>query len=655
MSTQEATGTTLGKRSRISRGGKQPSTTRPKPKGWKRNGDIEGTDTKQQNEEEEGDDSEQCIICANKIQYAAISPCNHTTCHVCAFRQRSLYERNACLVCRTENESLIFSEQIDKNFAEFQEKHFTDVDEKLKIKFTAQYVYRDTIGLLENNCSICHSTFSNFKELNEHIKSEHNKYYCVICSKNKKAFISELGTFTYKQLQKHLSEGNGKDFKGHPECKHCRGKRFYSEDELNVHIRDRHERCHICDQNDPKNADYFRNYDNLYSHFKSDHYVCSVPSCIEKRFVVFREDLDLTAHMLREHGGLTGSNGKVVIGSSSRQFHSQLSTFSSSNSSSTSSSNDRRGGQVHSSDQVDSYDVKKMRLEERAKHYLNYNNREIKKFLDLNINFRSKQLSAKDLLKSYKELFKNSKDADINILLFEFSELFQENSDQYKDLITTSAEYEGGIQQREQYPVLGNSSNGGLSMNSWGSNSNSRQTGSSIERFPTLEKPKKPKTLAINANKPIKYTTVIKKLLSSSYSPVNINNSRASPTYKPDYLSNLNKAPPLSSLPTLGGSSRSNSASSSGSNTPSRASATNSGASTPNLPESKFPALEKKPAKRTFPRVNPVNTGPGVWGSNEESKKDTKENSVDEDWGVPIIDKRQQKLKKKQNKLIFKS
>ena len=43
--------------------------------------------------------------------------------------------------------------------------------------------------------------------------------------------------------------------------------------------------------------------------------------------MVFRDDLDLTAHMLKEHGGITGSNNRVIIGSNSHHHFSQLSTF----------------------------------------------------------------------------------------------------------------------------------------------------------------------------------------------------------------------------------------------------------------------------------------------------------------------------------------
>jgi hypothetical protein len=45
-------------------------------------------------------------------------------------------------------------------------------------------------------------------------------------------------------------------------------------------------------------------------HFRSSHYPCLYPSCLESKFVVFSTDLDLKAHQLEVHG----SRGKVDLG-----------------------------------------------------------------------------------------------------------------------------------------------------------------------------------------------------------------------------------------------------------------------------------------------------------------------------------------------------
>lgn len=530
------------------------------------------------------DETEVCLICANKIQYASILPCNHTVCHMCSFRQRALYDRKACLVCRTENDRLVYSEDIDKQYLDFSRKDYVRSSEKYQIDFTADYVFSDTLALLENTCSVCSNTFPSFNALVNHTNEEHNKHYCLICLKNKKAFVSEFTTYTQKQLQRHQSEGDGIGFKGHPECKHCRGKRFYLDDELNVHIRDKHERCHICDRDFPKTADYYRNYDALYVHFRHDHYVCLVPECVEKRFVVFKEDLDLTAHMLKDHGGLTGSTGKVVLGATGRQFQLQLLTFLAGSS---------RNKARDPAPDTDSYDTKKMRMEERAKHYLNYNTSKISAFQQLNASYRSKKIEASALLSAYKDLFSSNTDEEISILLGEFTELFSLASEQYKALSTVSDDFRASVDKKVLFPALGRGTSKPINVHSWGG----ALSRSPLENFPALAKPTKKAPVA-PTQPAIRYTTIIKKQPKPQTSM-----QQASLDYRPNYL---NKTSSASSLPALGLATYANgSSSNSRLNSPCSLSV--------NL--LRFPALEKKPAKKVFPRVNPIPSGPGQWGA----------------------------------------
>jgi hypothetical protein len=629
----------IPKKSRVNRGDKPQQKNR---KGWKKNPrNPDGTESK---DEEELNEDEQCIICANKIHYASIPPCNHTTCHMCTFRHRALYGKTLCLVCRSDNERVIFSEQIEKVYTDFGANDIVKSHLKYNIDFTAEYVYNDTLGLLDYKCYVsgCHETFLGFKALSEHVKAEHNKFYCLICSKNKKAFLCELTLYTYKQLQRHQSEGDEEGFDGHPECKHCRGLRFYSEDELNIHIRDKHERCHICDQVTPKTADYYKNYDDLYTHFRMDHYVCTVPSCLDKKFIVFREDLELTSHMLKEHGGLTGSNGKVIVGSSNNQFQSLLSTFNGSVGapSTTGQSRRRNRNNNDSNEEVDSYDTKKMRLEERAKHYLHYNTSSINEFLKINTAYKSGNITAKDVLKEYQTLFDKRDKSELSMLIYELSEIFPKNSEQHKNLKSISNELHIAS-EAEQYPVLGgySSPSSTASIHSWG-NSN-RKVGA--DNFPTLSKPKKATSSQVNANQPIRYTKVLKKA-GNKTSPLTINQG-ADPNYKPNYLSNLkDKNSSASSLPSLG-QSRSHLPN------PMLARSNANSASTLSLSESKFPALEKKSTKKVFPRVKLVNVDSTQWGTSSTPQSPESEDVFEE----LITDKRKQKLKKKQDKLLFKT
>jgi hypothetical protein len=129
-----------------------------------------------------------------------------------------------------------------------------------------------------------------------------------LCTRNKKVFTHEHELFTWPNLKKHQKFGDdnpgAKDqsgFRGHPECGFC-NTRFYGDDELYTHCRDKHERCHICDRRDgSRQQQYYVNYDSLEVHFRKDHFLCPDRECLDKKFVVFDSEMDLKAHQIESH------------------------------------------------------------------------------------------------------------------------------------------------------------------------------------------------------------------------------------------------------------------------------------------------------------------------------------------------------------------
>lgn len=577
-----------------------------KPKGSKGRKDKK-VKAERDPEDELDDANDQCVICANKIKYGSITPCNHVTCHLCSLRHRKLFGKMTCLVCRTENDRVIFSKNYSRAFQDFKESSFTKKDEKSAIDYDGNDIFEECEKLDRNDCKICQELFSNFKSLSEHMKSAHNKFYCLICSSNKKVFVMELAIYSYKQLQKHQADGDEKGFDGHPPCKHCKGKRFYSEDELNTHIRDKHERCYICDQNSPRLADYYKNYDDLFKHFCEAHFVCTVPSCLEKKFVVFRDDLELTSHMLKEHGGLLGVNGKVVVGTGT-SFQTQLSAFND-------AAERRRGSSSRmdmSENNGDSTELKTKRLEERAKHYLNYNTDLLRDFMQTIPQYKSKSITAKDALKKIRSIFNTINKTELGLIVFEFGELFPKKSNLYQGIIDASRELQLSTDD-QNFPVLGNSSAKVTSVHGW--DRSNLGTSSSQERFPALSKPKK-QTPAVTVNQPIRYSKVVRKTVK----PASISTMEENLDYKPLYLNNINHSPspaPSKSLPAIS--------------------------------DTKFPALQKKTKKKEIPRVKTVNIDHSQWGSSSRST-DTSDSQEPE---IPISDKRKAKQKKKQEKILF--
>ena len=171
-------------------------------------------------------------------------------------------------------------------------------------------IHKDTLLLLRYNCPdpTCDIACYGWPDLHRHVKNVHHKIMCDLCTRNKKVFTHEHELFTQQELRKHEKFGDDNPgavdqsgFVGHPECGFCR-QRFYGDDELYAHCRDKHEKCHICDRrNQGRQQQYFLDYNTLEQHFRHDHFLCPDQECLDKKFVVFESEMDLKAHQLDAH------------------------------------------------------------------------------------------------------------------------------------------------------------------------------------------------------------------------------------------------------------------------------------------------------------------------------------------------------------------
>ncbi|AAS53070.1 AER391Cp [Eremothecium gossypii ATCC 10895] len=502
-----------------------------------------------------------CLICADTLRYVALSPCNHTTCHKCAFRQRALYEKKACLVCRTEHEYLIFTDQIKAEHARFGPRDIVAVDDRYGIQFTSLNAESVTLSLLKYNCpygDVPEFDLDSFKNYNEHLKNEHKRSICTICARHRKQFPAEMKTLTPNQLKIHNTIGDSKGFTGHPLCGFCSGKRFYSDDELYIHMRERHEKCHICDQVDSTQPQYFKDYDQLFEHFKHSHYICAVRSCLDSKFVVFADDLDLQAHMLKEHPNIMGNKSTISL-TAGRRYRSELSSGFTPNVSravhETSSSNALAlGPSVSPVATAESPEMKRKRLEERARHYLNYSQSEMKLFEQINNDYNNNVISATSVQRRYDQLFRNP-EADTHLLLRNFADTFPEGSLKYKEL---NAIYQAEQEKRERqakFPSL--STNPWYSAPvvgaAWGKNGGKS---SSSRNFPSLSSALTDsyQNVTPQPKKPVPYRPTSPVASSSTQ----VQNTKRNSNYTPTYLKSKTKGesraqsnaalfPPLSS------------------------------------------------------------------------------------------------------------
>lgn len=216
---------------------------------------------------------------------------------------------------QTNADTVIFTDDPEKKFGDYNDADFSMKDASLGINYEKQEIFEDTVLLLRYNCPdpSCDVACLGWSDLHRHVKSVHHKIMCDLCTRNKKVFTHEHELFTTQELRRHEKFGDDipgaadqSGFKGHPECGFCR-ERFFGDDELYAHCRDKHERCHVCDRrNEGANPQYYIDYNSLEIHFRKDHFMCPDQECLEKKFVVFDSEMDLKAHQLETHpSGLT--------------------------------------------------------------------------------------------------------------------------------------------------------------------------------------------------------------------------------------------------------------------------------------------------------------------------------------------------------------
>ncbi|CAO1626040.1 unnamed protein product [Sympodiomycopsis kandeliae] len=256
------------------------------------------SDKKEETADDDDDEADVCWICAEPVKLYSLGPCNHRTCHICAIRLRALYKVQECTFCKASLDQLIFTKDPEKPFTAFAGPELPYSDAKLKISFEDKESMQDTLILLRFNCpdERCDVASAGWADLKMHARRDHDRLLCDLCIRNKKIFAHEHTLHTTQSLTAHMKQD-------HRFCEYC-ANYFYSDDELFVHMRDRHEQCHICKAsgNEAERWKYYKDYNMLEQHFRRQHYLCPTRECLEKKFVVFDSEMDFKAHQVQEHG-----------------------------------------------------------------------------------------------------------------------------------------------------------------------------------------------------------------------------------------------------------------------------------------------------------------------------------------------------------------
>ena len=189
--------------------------------------------------------------------------------------------------------------------------------------FADSSIKNTCLQLLQFTCPVTDCVYSadGWKSLKDHVSRIHKKGFCNICiqhrkgifnfiSKNYLAFTFEFKLYNQNELSRHKIKGDPDDlsFKGHPKCDFC-SDFYYSKDELFTHLKQSHESCFVCKKMGVQDV-YYQNYSSLEKHFRVEHIVCLEKECLERKFVVFENEIDFKDHQIQTHPEKLGKKGK---------------------------------------------------------------------------------------------------------------------------------------------------------------------------------------------------------------------------------------------------------------------------------------------------------------------------------------------------------
>nr|SVE73398.1 EOG090X01BP [Daphnia atkinsoni] len=266
----------------------------------------------QKKREKTSDSSENtcCPVCFKDVEIFSIGICDHPICHECSTRMRVLCKEDACPICRQELTKVAFVKEAQPY--QLLTLNVYPMDKGTRIHFENIFLQETFEKLLVHVCYTCplKPTFANFQILKDHLRKEHELFFCDLCVESLKIFSRERRGYTRQELALHRRKGDpdNTSHRGHPLCNFC-DQRYVDADELFRHLRRDHYFCHFCDA-DGLNQ-YYCNYEDLRKHFRDAHFLCEEGECKEEKFTrVFRTEIDIRAHKAQTH---SHSLGKAAI------------------------------------------------------------------------------------------------------------------------------------------------------------------------------------------------------------------------------------------------------------------------------------------------------------------------------------------------------
>lgn len=248
-----------------------------------------------------------CVVCFKNVEIYSIGECDHPVCYECSTRMRVLCQQNECPICRQGLSKVIFTSE-KKSYRELEATNRSEYyNKKYKICFASIQIQKAFYELLDHPCPKCEDrSFSSFDTLKDHVRKEHELFYCDICTENLKIFSFERKCYNRQELGLHRRKGDpdNTSHRGHPLCEYC-DCRYLDRDELFRHLRREHYFCHFCDADGANH--FYSNVEALRGHFRDEHFLCEEGDCAREQFTaVFRTEIDFKAHIANVHGKSMG-------------------------------------------------------------------------------------------------------------------------------------------------------------------------------------------------------------------------------------------------------------------------------------------------------------------------------------------------------------
>ena len=131
-----------------------------------------------------------CSVCWNDMKVYAVGLCDHPICATCSVRSRVLCSTSDCAICRQDMPQIMFSRQ-KCNFKELADRVLPK-DKRYQICFEDDGLKKSFEELLMHACHLCTTKpiFRTFKQLDTHVRREHELFYCELCATDLKVIFS---------------------------------------------------------------------------------------------------------------------------------------------------------------------------------------------------------------------------------------------------------------------------------------------------------------------------------------------------------------------------------------------------------------------------------------------------------------------------------